>query len=165
MIRSFSEFITEAAEQSERGTYVAVNYKPRTAMAIVRRCREMGIPNLVPYDKLHTTLIYSRKYLPDFKASGTIHRELQGCFIPDIFVTQSGKRAMVLKLTDPWFGARHKEIREKHGATHDYPDYHAHITVSYDVGPDFVLPKSFTLDKRPVILDEYTEDLDFDWSP
>ncbi|AAQ17849.1 gp57B conserved hypothetical protein [Aeromonas phage Aeh1] len=164
MLKSFSEF-TEATKQDTRGTYVAVRYKPRTAMAIVRRCREMGIPNLVPYDKMHTTLVYSRKYLPEFQASGKIDKVLQGVMIPDIFETQSGKRALVLKLTDPWFGARHKEIREKHGATHDYPDYHPHITASYDVGPDFVLPKSFTIDYKLCILEEYTEDLNFDWSP
>ena len=35
-------------------------------------------------------------------------------------------------MDSPELEKAHKEIRDKYGATHDYPDYHPHVTISYD---------------------------------
>lgn len=153
---SFSQFLFEAT----RGTYVAVRYDKRTAIDLLAKCKLIGIPNLVDPDSLHTTLIYSLTTLIDFEPIGEMKKSLQGVFIPDIFNTPSGKKVLVLKLTDPWFGNRHTEIMERHKeATYTHPEYVPHITVSYDVGNEFILPKEFTLDERPVIVSEYSETL------
>lgn len=153
---SFSQFLFEAT----RGTYVAVRYEKRSAIDLLAKCKSLGIPNLVDPDSLHTTLIYSTVTLNNFVPNESMKKSLQGVFVPDIFNTPSGKHVLVLKLTDPWFATRHKEIMNNHKeATYTHPEYIPHITVSYDVGGEFILPKEFTLDERPVMMGEYSETL------
>lgn len=51
-----------------------------------------------------------------------------------IFPTQSGAKALVAIMDSPTLENHHKTIRKEYGATHDYPDYHPHVTISYDFG-------------------------------
>ena len=57
------------------------------------------------------------------------------------FDTQLGKsgKCLVGIMDSPELEKAHKDIREIYGALHGYPDYHPHVTVSYDY--DGPLPK------------------------
>lgn len=157
---TFSQF----SESEHKGTYVGVRFNRASAKALTKQCRDLGIPNVINSEKLHSTLIYSRNQLTEFSPHGKMNHTVQGAVIPHVFETQSGKRAMVLKLTDPWFESRHKEIMTNHPeATYDYPDYQPHITVSYDIG-DYVIPSTFVIGTPLILTEEYEEDLNLDWA-
>lgn len=153
-MKSFVEFLME----STKGTYVAVRYSPSTSIKLIKRARELNIPNLLNYKDLHTTLIYSTKELKNFSTK-PVEKSLQGVLIPDTFNTSSGKRCLVLKLTDPWFATRHKEIMFNHPeANYSFPEYIPHITLSYDIG-DFEVPKVFDINFEMMVTSEYVEEL------
>lgn len=159
-MKGFSQFCEE-----QTGSYVAVKYGPVGINSILANCRVLGIPNLISPDKMHTTLIYSRVPLTNYLVPRNVSHIVVGSLTPDVFVTQSGKRAFVLKISDPWFNDRHSKIMlDNPKATYDYPDYTAHITISYDIG-DTEVPDSFEIEQGDLVVTrEYYEDLKLNWS-
>lgn len=140
-----------------KGLYVAAKFSESTLDALENLQRELKIPNPVPRDKLHSTIVYSRVYVPYKVASGSFEIANSGSFT--IFETQDGSRALVLELESDYLTARHSYAKAL-GASYDFPDYRPHITMSYDVGP---LSFTGTFD-IPIILDrEYAEELNLDW--
>ncbi len=141
-----------------KGLYVAAKFSESTLDALEELQRSLKLPNPVPRDKLHTTIVYSRVNVPYKVASGSFEIADKGKL--DVFKTQSGDRALVFKMESDYLHARHLYAKAL-GATYDYPDYQPHITLSYNIG---VLNFSGEY-KVPVVLDrEYSEELDLEWS-
>ena len=159
-----SEFIVES---KAKGTYAAVHFSEDTKDAIVEYIKENDIPNATPTAELHTTLLYSRKYCPDYTPQGKIDFiGKPGAF--DVWEGQPDKdghkpNCLVMEFECAKLNARHKELMDEHDATFDYPEYKTHITFSYDIGDMDIkdLPK-FT-DKIEIVK-EYGEDLDLNWA-
>lgn len=161
-------------EESKKGTYVGVHFDSDT----VKRIKEFAVDNKIPLQshKLHTTVLYSLKYLPNCKPLGKLNTPLIGK--PKKFSVQKtsfpgdqdqpfnkvGKieNSLVLQYDSPELVARNKELKKEHGATHHFDPYKPHITLSYDVG-DIDMSK---LDPKNIgninIVLEYGKDLDFD---
>ncbi len=140
-----------------KGLYVAAKFSESTLDALENLQRELKIPNPVPRDKLHSTIVYSRVYVPYKVASGSFEIANSGSFT--IFETQDGSRALVLELESDYLTARHNYAKAL-GASYDFPDYRPHITMSYDVGP-ISFNGTFNI---PIVLDrEYSEELNLDW--
>lgn len=156
----------------KKGTYAGVRFCDNTKDAIQTYMDENNIPNMLDKEKLHSTLLYSRKHCPNYTPAGDT--SMTG--YPDEFVvwnTQApaGKegetsRCLVLKYHCPELEKRHADLRAEHGATHDYPDYTPHITLSYDIGDTDVeqLPDISKFLSQINIVHEYGEDLDLDWA-
>ncbi len=156
----------------KKGTYAGVRFCDNTKDAIQAYMDENNIPNMLDKEKLHSTLLYSRKHCPDYTPAGNV--SMVG--VPkefDVWNTQapegSGKdtsRALVLKYECPELEQRHMSLRKEHGATHDFPDYTPHITLSYDIGDTDVdqLPDISKFLSQINIVKEYGEDLDLDWA-
>lgn len=150
-------------QSTPRGTYAAVKFCKDTTALIQDFCESTQIPNPVPVDDMHCTVIYSRKYLPEFQALGEIDPPNIATFKGfRVFPTSSGEKvALVLELQSKFLHDRHQSIMKEHGATYDFDEYIPHITVSYDVG-DFD-PSTLDTDKLEDtefnIVSEYTEDL------
>jgi hypothetical protein len=133
--------------------------------------REAGIPNMLDKEKLHSTLLYSRKHCPNYEPAEQVSYIGKPLHF-EVWKTQdpngTGKtRCLVLRFDCPELVERHNMLRKEHGATHDYPEYNPHITLSYDIGrsdeklfPD--VQKHLGLIK---MVQEYSEDLDLDWKP
>lgn len=143
------------------GTYVGVRFNNETNQAIARYCKQNNIPNAVPTEKLHTTVIYSRKHF-EFEPLGRMKAPIVA--VPDSFEIwpsdKTSKRCLVLKYRCQKLVDRHSFLMKKYDATYDYDVYKTHVTFSYDVGD----MKDFPIYKGPlVIITEYTEDLDLDW--
>lgn len=140
-----------------KGLYVAAKFSESTLDALENLQRSLKIPNPVPRDKLHTTIVYSRVYIPYKVASGSFEIADKGKLT--IFDTQGGARALVFEMESDYLAARHNYAKAL-GATYDFPDYRPHITLSYDVGP-----LSFIGEHQvPIVLDrEYAEELNLDW--
>ncbi|QOI66641.1 hypothetical protein [Erwinia phage FBB1] len=141
-----------------KGLYVAAKFSESTLDALEELQRSLKLPNPVPRDKLHTTIVYSRVNVPYKVASGSFEIADKGKLT--VFETQSGNRALVLEMDSDYLSARHSYAKAL-GASYDYPDYRPHITLSYNIG---VLNFSGEY-KVPVVLDrEYSEELDLEWS-
>jgi 2'-5' RNA ligase len=158
--------LTEALKQKTKGTYMAVDFSADTVKRLRKFMKDHDIPNRVPKEKYHTTVIYSRKYLPDVKALGKIDPPWIGKPVKlDIFTSKEGNNCLVLLFSCKELVKRHEQIMDEHKATYDFPEYHAHITMSYNCG-DFD-PKSikdFSSIGDIEIVNEYAEDLNLDWA-
>jgi 2'-5' RNA ligase len=154
----------------KKGTYAGVKFDKDTKQSIMDYMKEAHIPNALPTSKLHTTLLYSRVECPNYKPIESVKYVGE----PDEFVvweTQGvggkGKaRCLVLKYKCPELVKRHKELIKEHGATHDFPSFEPHITLSYDIG-DMKLSSFPDVQKHLGTIHtvgEYVESLDLDWA-
>jgi 2'-5' RNA ligase len=145
---------------ANKGTYAAVKFDPETLDKIQEIQRKLNLFEPVPRDDLHSTICFSRVQVPYKPESEAKHIGQTGSFT--VFKTQTGKRALVLRIESDYLHARHKYANDI-GATYDFPDYQPHVTLAYDIGaiaqpPDI---ESFQVG----ITNEYVTDLDLDWKP
>lgn len=157
-------------DDTPKGTYAAVRFSQKTIDAIRKYCEANNIPNPVPTKKLHTTLLYSRKYCPNYTPIGDYEKQLVGTPIGfDVWKSQPTDKfpnptsCLVLKYKCPELVARHKELMDTHGATFDYPEYNPHITLSYNVG-DIDISSLPEFDAPIEITSEYGKELDLGWA-
>ena len=159
-------------EKESKGTYAGLRFTPESKEAVMHYLRQNNIPKPTDIDKLHVTLLYSRKHLSDYVPAGKLdtHHECHPAGF-DVWKTKppegenqtEGWNALVMKFNAPSVVARHKELMAKHEATYDFPDYKPHITMSYNIGdmdhsalPPFTAPLHLN--------EEYDEELDLDWA-
>lgn len=155
-----------------KGTYAGVRFCDDTKQSLIDYMHEANIPNMLDKEKLHTTLLYSRVHCPNYEPADPANftGEPTGFEVWDTNPPEGSdgdvSRCLVLKYNCPELVQRHSDLRAKHGATHDYPEYTPHITLSYDIGdmdedqfPDIRKHLS-TIN----IVKEYSEDLDLDWA-
>lgn len=162
------DLINESKKET-KGSYAGVHFSKETIDDIKEYIKDNDIPNHTKFDKLHTTLLYSRKHLPDYEPFGKFDTPMVGKSVgfekwpsqPD----DDGKVAMclVMRYSCPELIKRHEELMKEHGATYDFDEYKPHITFSYDVAglqcKD--LPK---FDSKIEVIEEYGEDLNNDWA-
>lgn len=142
-----------------KGTYVSAKFDDATLDLIESIQKELHLLNPTSRNDIHSTIVYSRVKIP-FVAnveptlvSTENHLEL--------WDTKSGK-TLVLKLNSPFLEKRHS-YSSILGGTYDFPEYKAHITLSYDVGPQFI-DVSKPINIPIVSTHEIVEDLDLNWS-
>jgi len=166
---TIAESILEAEKNLKKGTYAGIRFSKDTIAAVKNYIKENDIPNAVAGSKMHTTLLYSRNHLPDYKAAGEYDTPMVGK--PTVFNVWDSQedddgnksRCLVLEYECSDLDKRHKELMDEHDATYDFPNYKTHITLSYDIGDRDIkdLPK-FTDDLE--IVSEYGEDLNLNWA-
>ena len=160
--------LTDLMEKEEqKGTYAGVKFNEESQDLIVNLAKEIGVPNPITKGDIHLTLLYSRKFLPDYKAAGDIDIKVTPKDF-HIFVGFDKKEILVMKIDAPDLIKRHKELMKEHGATYDFPEYIPHITLSYDIDGFMGLQEikdKFTkiLPKELHITNEYSEDLELEW--
>lgn len=144
-----------------QGTYVGLRVLPESAAPIKQFCEQNGIKisSSKFEERLHTTVIYSRKPHNIQPESAQVYT----CEFSDynIFTTQDGKKVLVVLLNAPGIVARHLKLMAEHGATYDFPVFHPHVSLCYDYDGDetSLPPMNF-----PILLGhEYVEPLDLDW--
>lgn len=160
----------EGPERRQPGTYAGVRFDPDTIERLQELQSDLGVPEPLGSADFHSTLLYSRRFCPDYKAKGELSPVITSddtTFKLEIWPSNSGeKNVLVLQYTCEWLEERHAELMDKHRATWDHPDYIPHITLSYNVGE--WTPKDYTVkfgNKKPiVIVEEYQEVLDLEWS-
>lgn len=157
--------------KKEKGTYAAVNFSNDTVKNITKYAKENNIPNILAADKFHTTLLYSRKFLPNFKPMGKYEEPMKGTPTEfDVWQTNNedgnNTNCLVLKFDCPELTNRHKQLMKEHDALYDFPKYQTHISLSYDIGDLDISDLPDIKDILPCIdiISEYGEDLDLSWS-
>lgn len=145
------------------GTYVGLRVLQPTNNLLYQHCKDAGIPvrQAMFDDRLHTTVIYSRKHCPGVLVDPE-HKYVAKFAGYEIFTGQKGEHVLVMLLDAPSVSERHNFIMQEHGATYDFPVYHPHITLSYNYSDNSVM--GIPPFKHDIILGlEYTEDLDLNW--
>jgi phage-related protein (TIGR01555 family) len=128
-----------------------------------------GFGKTLAADDLHVTIIYSKTPVDWVDAQA---RSVYGSR-PELTIESQGERtvaplgdkgAVVLKFESDDLQWRHSDIRERSGASHDFPSFQTHLTITYD-GTDLDLSK-VTPYNGPIILGpEVFQELDLDWKP
>lgn len=156
--------LVEIHEQTTRGTYAGCKFNPTTVAQLAAFTAEHNIPNAVDSSKFHSTILYSRKYLPNYSAAGKYPTPLVGTFTKfDVWQSKDGANCLVLEYSCPELVKRHNELMATHGATYDFPNYKTHVTLSYNIG-DFDWKHLPAYSHKLLISEEYQEDLDLDWA-
>ena len=156
--------VAHKEQKTEKGTYAAVKFDKSTVDRLIQIGKDSKIPGLVVPSKLHTTLLYSRKFLPDYTPAKQVN--MIGTSPKwEIWPSQGNANCLVLVYKCPELTQRHEKLLKRHDTTYDY-DYKPHITLSYDVGDLSTddLPDIAKLLPKIVIDQEYGEDLDLDWA-
>lgn len=151
------------------GTYAGYKFDPEDVKSLRKWAEDNKIPNRVPREKFHATLLFSKKHCPNYKPLGKLKTPivvaLGEC---EIWDTKDKKRAMIVCLSSEDMVKRHKDLMKEHEATYDHEQYKPHVTISYDVGKEFTLKdvgdfKDYFPDNKFHIVEEYHEDLVDDW--
>lgn len=129
--------------ERRNGTYAAATYDDLTGSELADWLNLHKIPNQIPTNKLHSTIIYSRTPIPTISHIEMGAEELKNLgwrFIPDklaLFTSSDGdKDVLVLTLKAPELVDMHENCLFS-GATHDHDTYQPHVTLSYDIPKDF----------------------------
>lgn len=116
------------------GTYVCANFNDETLDKLEEIQRSLRLLNPTPREKMHTTICYSRVYVPYMPFTG--EELVSDINHLEVWDTKSGK-TLVLVMQSEILRERHK-YAEILGATYDFDEYKPHITLSYDIGVQLV---------------------------
>jgi hypothetical protein len=142
-MKRFSEILLEISKDKLHpdGTYVSVNLSKENSKELDEWVSNQKITNPIDSKEYHTTVVYSRKGIPEAKSHDMklpIEASLKEW---KLFDTQGGTKCLVAILDSKELQKHHLEYKTKFGATHDYPDYHPHVTVSYNFTGDLPTEK------------------------
>lgn len=149
MVMTFKERMRYLDEVKQRnkdmskhpnGTYISATLSKKSQKDLDSWVSKQNIPNPADPKQYHSTIIYSRKGIPEAKNHKITLPMSAKIKEWKIFPTQTGGKCLVAIMDSPELEKHHKHFRSEYGATHDYPDYHPHVTISYDFG-DLPVPK------------------------
>lgn len=113
----------------KNGVYLGVRpdeQSTKTLMAV--QSDVLSGSQATPHDDFHVTLIYSKQKgaIPQLSPFAFYDAEITGF---DLFGDE--RNVLVVRLACPGLDRRHQELLNS-GLTHTYPDYNAHLTLTYD---------------------------------
>lgn len=123
-----------------------------------------GLPNPLDSNEYHSTVVYSRNHIEFPVKEIPLNTWYAYPIGFDVFEGEKdGKltNCCVLKIESYFMTRRHQELRRYFNATHDFPDYKPHVTLSYDIG-DFDVTKLRDIEvilPKLYIVAEYNEEL------
>lgn len=146
-----------------------VSRKLLNASEFIAWAKSQGFTTTTPADELHVTITYSRTPVDWMKMGATWDGGDKG----ELTVAPGGARivellgdkgAVVLLFASSSLSWRHEEmIRE--GASHDFPEYQPHVTVTYERPDGLDLSKVEPFRGALRFGPEIFEELDTDWKP
>jgi len=130
--------ITDFKIRAPRGTYYGARPTKETCESVLDFLADNKIPNPLTEALMHCTVIYSRVWC-GAQALGDLDPHWEGHFEAyNVWPTtpndgEEPTHCLTLGFICPQMHVRHYDLR-KEGATHDFPDFKPHMTLSYDVG-------------------------------
>lgn len=110
------------------GTYSSLLVSEQSQRELFAFCASLGIEDLVDPEDYHCTIIYSKTPCHDVSKEDF---NLPCKAIPTGFkILGTDTKVLVLEIFCPNAVRLHNLFKEKYNATHDYPEYVSHITVS-----------------------------------
>jgi len=160
------EFITE----ENKGTYAGLKFSEDTVNRLINYAQNNDVPNILSEDEFHSTLLYSRKFLPEYKPKGMLDtsslatpEKVEIWESPANAFKDKATRCLVLKYNCNEQVDRFNQLMDEHDATYDYDEYKPHTTLSYDVG-DLQVEDFSAVEEigKLEIVEEYVEELNLD---
>lgn len=146
----------------DTGIYVAVKIGGDSKRCLQQITNQYTIPNMISFSKLHTTIVFSRKF--DHIVPNSANR-FKGIITGyKIFLTRDEKNGLVVELDSKDLVNRHKELMSMYDLTYEFETFIPHFTLSYDVGDNFDVTKLPIPNCSIVFESEYVEPLDLDWA-
>jgi hypothetical protein len=115
------------------GIYISASLDPRGLEKIWALFKKIGFKNLLPIQKAHITIVYSKrspnKTFQKTPINGTVipdHFEILGGYNGDPYVL-----ALVVKSKE--LHRKHKYYMKEYQLKYSFPDYKPHITIVYDI--------------------------------
>lgn len=158
--------LSELALEQPRGTYFGIKPTDETVDSLINFIRQHDVPDPIDREKVHSTVVYSRTFC-SARPLGDIDPPLVGKFaqynlFPRNVEEDPTPMCLVLEFDCPELTQRHDELVTKYGASHDFPDFKPHLTLTYDAGdfdyenlPPYKGPLEFHY--------EYSEPLNTNW--
>jgi hypothetical protein len=157
---------TPAAKAEPRTLYVRRNLL--NGRDLVAWAKAQGFGKTLDPSDMHVTVLFSRAPV-DWVAMGQDYRDQdgKGGFTiapggPRVVERLGDKGAVVLLFASSDLSWRHEEMCER-GASHDYPEYQPHVSITYDGGDidlEGIEPYQGPLKFGPEIFEEVVEDWD-----
>ena len=147
------------------GTYVAFQMSEQSRDMLDHFVEmNLGLTERVDPKSYHITVIYSRTPVPTAeKRKGKIDAQAQATGY-EIFNTKDGGKCLVLRVVCPKAAQMNSELKAE-GATSDYPDYKAHVTIAYNFTQE-IAAEDLPLPKFPLHFDEvHVSPLDPEFTP
>jgi hypothetical protein len=117
------------------GTYAELVLDDASREKLNALADRLGITNKIDPAEMHTTVIYSRKPCPgamSLHGTATPYRGVVKGL--KTWPTQKGTNCLVAEIDATAIDQLHQHMRDQYGATHDYPEFTPHVTLSYDCG-------------------------------
>ena len=115
------------------GTYVALQMSQGSKDLLYNFVKNnLGLDEIVSKDSYHITVIYSRTPVPDAEKIKGEHHAMALCTGYDMFSTKDGGKCLVMRVNCTNATELNAQLT-KMGATSDYPEYKAHITIAYNI--------------------------------
>jgi len=157
-------------ENQHKGTYAGVLFSKKTIQMLEKYMSDNNIPNALSSQKLHSTVLYSSKYLSNYKPLGQINPPWIGKFKQfNVFQGLPKKEGdpftncLVLEYECPEQVQRFNYLMKEYDATYNHEEYKTHVTLSYNIG-DFEYQKLPPLDFDLEIIEEYQRELISNWT-
>ncbi|WP_313437255.1 anti-CBASS protein Acb1 family protein [Novosphingobium sp.] len=152
------------ADAAPRPLYV--QRKLLNGAALIAWAKENGFKSTLSADDLHVTVLYSKTAVDPMKMGESWAGDEQGRIRVKPggprAIERFGENAVVLLFTSWELESRHRSMVEA-GGSHDFDEYHPHVTISFDVPADTDLtalkPYAGALEFGP----ELFEPLNLDW--
>lgn len=153
--------LTEFKIRAPRGTYYGARPTKKTAEAILDFLSDNRIVNPITEELLHCTVCYSRvwcgeKHLGDLDPHWNGQFEAHNVWSSAPKEDEDTSNCLTLSFKCPEMHDRHHHLR-RNGATHDFPDFKPHLTLSYDVGQEFEVNELPHFDGPLAFHQEYSE--------
>lgn len=157
---SFSMFrkvrqIMENSSEHKGITYIPVYPDDESVRRLMNLQHDLEISNPDKPESLHCTLAYSRTPV-NLPSEDIITKFLpapaQGCRLRQFDYSTLGTKCLVLELKSIPLVVIHNELK-KYGASHDYPDFIAHVTLVKDLKDQVNM--NFAVDDIELNFDRY----------
>lgn len=153
-------FLEVVKPKKDPGVYMSVKFDQTSNDALAGVQKMLKVKNAVSPEKLHSTVVYSRKTVDVFPMDGL--SEIARLVGFEIWDTKYGK-TVVGNLESDYLHSRFNDAMNM-GATYDYDDYKPHVTLAYD-GGDLSIDEALSRVALPLdlrIVSEHVESLDLD---
>lgn len=127
--------LTQYAKHKD-GTYVSLEMSPESRSLLDNFvAMNLGLEERVDPKTYHITVIYSRSPVPSAEnylhMNSTLPVEAMATGY-EVFQTKTGGKCLVLRVVCPYATKLNSQLG-KEGATSDFSDYKAHVTIAYDI--------------------------------
>jgi 2'-5' RNA ligase len=146
------------------GTYAKVIPDVATTHRIAAILDLFNIENAAAPCDLHVTVVYSKQECASVKdISVPTPIKASGASL-QLFPNADGSKCLVVELDSPALQELHWLCRNEHNASHDYPTYRPHITLSYDYSGEIIPNSSLLGHFHTLYFNQYVvEPLNVDW--